>query len=548
MQLGRQPQRHPAAPIARHLGPRPVGRQRDRLRQVLERLRPERKLARNGAVADRSPRPAPRAARACSRHIAPAAAARRSRRPAPSRPGAPHRPRRDRAPTVPATSRRRRCDAAAAAARARVPAARARLCGSMRTDAPAAAARATDRSPARRRCAAPRQRSSRVDLLHPQPRPRRRRHPAPAGAARRAVSGNTVRRLSCRAIRSPSASFQRRDVEVARKPHRQRDRVGRARTFQPVEEPQPALRKRQRHLGGRRGIARSGARTFCPSSPSRRTSISTVGASNRLRIAISTSSAARMRPISRVASSEWPPSSKKLSSMPTAVEPQRLGKQPAQHLLLRRARQPPHRRHRRLRGRQRAPVELAVRRQRQPIEHHKRRRHHVVRQARAQDARAALQHPAPPCRPPPPHRPRDAATAAAAPALVLARATTAACATPACRNSAASISPGSMRKPRSFTCASARPKNSSTPSWRQRARSPVRYIRLPARPERVGHEPLRRQPRTSQIPARQTRSRDIQLARHPGRHRLQAAVQNIDLRVPDRAADRRDASPAAAVR
>ena len=48
--------------------------------------------------------------------------------------------------------------------------------------------------------------------------------------------------------------------------------------------------------------------------------------------------------------------------------------------------------------------------------------------------------------------------------------------------SAASISPGSIRRPRSLICASARPKNSSTPSERQRARSPVRYIRLPAAP------------------------------------------------------------------
>ena len=42
------------------------------------------------------------------------------------------------------------------------------------------------------------------------------------------------------------------DVEIAREPHRQRDRVGRARAFQPIEEPQPALRIRQRHLGGPR--------------------------------------------------------------------------------------------------------------------------------------------------------------------------------------------------------------------------------------------------------------------------------------------------------
>ena len=45
-----------------------------------------------------------------------------------------------------------------------------------------------------------------------------------------------------------------------------------------------------------------------------------------------------MRLISRVASSECPPSAKKSSSMPTRSTPQHLGKQPAQHLLLRRAR------------------------------------------------------------------------------------------------------------------------------------------------------------------------------------------------------------------
>ena len=50
VQLGRQPQRHPAAPVARNLRPRPVGGQRDRLRQVLQRLAPERKLARYRAL------------------------------------------------------------------------------------------------------------------------------------------------------------------------------------------------------------------------------------------------------------------------------------------------------------------------------------------------------------------------------------------------------------------------------------------------------------------------------------------------------------------
>ncbi|GLV72890.1 hypothetical protein Shyhy02_08930 [Streptomyces hygroscopicus subsp. hygroscopicus] len=47
---------------------------------------------------------------------------------------------------------------------------------------------------------------------------------------------------------------------------------------------------------------------------------------------------------------------------------------------------------------------------------------------------------------------------------------------------AASISPGSIRKPRIFTWSSARPRYSSRPSASHRARSPVRYIRLPAGP------------------------------------------------------------------
>ena len=118
------------------------------------------------------------------------------------------------------------------------------------------------------------------------------------------------------------------------------------------------------------------------------------------------------------------------------------------------------------------------------------------------------------------------------------RAITAACATSACRSSAASISPGSMRKPRTFTCASARPRKSKHPVG-----APARQIAgavhaAPGRPERIGHEPLRRQPGASEIAARQPRARDVKLARNPGRHRLQASVQHIDLRVPDRTADR----------
>ena len=96
-----------------------------------------------------------------------------------------------------------------------------------------------------------------------------------------------------------------------------------------------------------------------------------------------------------------------------------------------------------------------------------------------------------------------------------------------------------MRKPRSFTCWSARPTNSSVPSARQRARSPVRYIRA-ARLlcVRVGHKALRRQPRPIQITSRQARSRHIQLASHPNRHRLQSPIQHIHPQCPRWAANR----------
>ena len=71
------------------------------------------------------------------------------------------------------------------------------------------------------------------------------------------------------------------------------------------------------------------------------------------------------------------------------LDPQHLGKQPAQDSSCgvrgaRCARAEPD-----LRRRQRTAVELAVRRQRQPIQHHERRRHHVVRQLPPTAPRAA---------------------------------------------------------------------------------------------------------------------------------------------------------------
>ena len=67
--------------------------------------------------------------------------------------------------------------------------------------------------------------------------------------------------------------------------------------------------------------------------------------------------------------------------------------------------------------------------------------------------------------------------------------TTTASATPGCERSACSTSPSSSRCPRSFTCRSMRPPNSSSPSAYQRTRSPVRYATPRPRDDRsaCGH-------------------------------------------------------------
>src|SRR5881394_3676910 len=87
--------------------------------------------------------------------------------------------------------------------------------------------------------------------------------------------------------------------------------------------------------------------------------------------------------------------------------------------------------------------------------------------------------------------------------------------TAGCAASAASISPNSTRKPRTFTCSSSRPRYSSSPVLTQRPRSPERYIR--ASPP--------------------------QLARHPDRHRLPLPVQHVHPHVLQRPPQR--AAPAA---
>src|SRR5262249_15997713 len=61
----------------------------------------------------------------------------------------------------------------------------------------------------------------------------------------------------------------------------------------------------------------------------------------------------------------------------------------------------------------------------------------------------------------------------------------------------------------------------------------------PGRPKRVGHVPLRGQTGTAEIAPRKTCACNVKLTHNPGRYRLQPAVQNINLRVPDRTTNRR---------
>ncbi len=67
-----------------------------------------------------------------------------------------------------------------------------------------------------------------------------------------------------------------------------------------------------------------------------------------------------------------------------------------------------------------------------------------------------------------------------------ARGTTHTARTPGCALNACSTSPGSIRNPWILTCRSSRPRNSTVPSARHRARSPVRYSRVPAAPKGSG--------------------------------------------------------------
>ena len=384
-----------------------------------------------------------------------------------------------------------------------------------RTDAPAAAARRPGRTPCAcrvRQSARPGSASRRLPSTA-QRRPRRRRVENPL--ARLAVARRGRRCAAPRAAppASPSARRQRRRVQRAGQPQRQRDVVGRARPLQLVEEPQPLLRERQRQLApdAHRRPAPARGRLRLPSSARgqrrRRSAPRTARGA-----ASSTPSAGADPAISRVASSECPPSSKKLSSTPTRSQ------RPAPR------RTAPHSTSsaRRARRRVRARAGVAVRRGQRPAVELAVRRSAAARPAprtrtapcspaalAARCARSAAASGARTVARPPRRRP-----AACRPALS-SRATTAACAHRRdARASAASISPSSMRKPRIFTCVVGAAQELQR--RRRRASAPGRRCGTAGCPARPNGSATNRSAVSSgaaQIAARQPGARDVQLAR-----------------------------------
>ena len=189
---------------------------------------------------------------------------------------------------------------------------------------------------------------------------------------------------------------------------------------------------------------------------------------------------------------------------PDPLKPQHLRKQPAQDLLLRRARDPAPRRNQSLRRRQRTTVELAVRRQRQTIQHHDRSRHQLLRQP--------LRQPSPqqkrPHRSSPQRRGgREIADLTCSSIRSRRRnhvANAAAPSRPRSRSHHNSLRNTSLPKqrsldlarldpdsPRSLICASVRPQNSRTPSSRQRAKVAAAVHPRTRSPIRVRNKPLR---------------------------------------------------------
>ena len=500
-----KPTRSPAVAGDRRAGP--VGGQRQLLGQPGQRAAPVAELAGDQAVrvvlvAEQLALP--------QRVVGVLHRQRRPRRRL-ARHSGPRRRRPGRGPAAASTSRRRRCGAQTSSS----------TCSS----GPRANSRARSGSSAVRSNAVP---GRRVQLARqlaarrwpPPPAPGRLVSPTPGspGTGRRrprrrpcaATRAGPPRRPAPRAARPRSSRPDSRSatgmlyVGAPAPPAGAGTTAGAARTTAAAD---PAA-ARPRHAPGRATPAR-GCRDGGPRREPR--SPATVGASNSARTASSTPSTDRIRLTSRVASSECPPRSKKSSSTPTAGTPSTSANSSHRSLLARVARGAAARG----RPRSRAPAAPAGRACRSASAAARRARTNAAGTMYSGSALAEVlaqrrQASAHGRRRPGPRR-RPAACPRAGPRAPR----TTALRHPGAPASTDSISPSSIRKPRTFTWSSARPRNSSSPSARPPHQVAGAVHPRPGRPERVGHEPLRGQARPAEVAAGQPRTGDVQLTRPP---------------------------------
>src|SRR5512133_3422848 len=369
--------------------------------------------------------------------------------------------------------------------------------------------------PDTRRC---RQRPRKLPLAHrryrqPNIRRRRRKNLLPRHSP-------TLREDRAQALVSldnvPQRSRQRHTVQLPAQPNRQRDRVRRSPSLQPLQKPQPALRIRQRYLARTRLHPQRRPRSPLIPKPlhqSRDRRRLEQAADRNLDIQRRAHPADQTRRKQRMA-----PKRKEVVVNPNALNPQHLRKQRAQNLLARRPRQPTPHQPRHLRRWQRSTVQLPVRRQRKTIQNYIPRRNHVLgKQSAEMSAQLLRRRRTSPSRNHIRHQPLAAPT-------VLAR-----------NHRRLRYTP--MPNQRRLDLPRLDPEAAhlhlrirTSQKLEHPVRSPARQVPGPVHPAprrtvRVGHKPLRRQSRSPQIAARQPRSRDVKLPAYPSRDRLKTSVQ-----------------------
>src|SRR5262249_43481693 len=220
------------------------------------------------------------------------------------------------------------------------------------------------------------------------------------------------------------------------------------------------------------------------------------------------------------------PKCKEVVLNPNPLDPQNLRKQPAQQLLLWRARKTPNA-GAKLRLRQRSSAQLPVRRQRKPIQNNNRRRHHVIGKPRT-NMRAQLAS----------FRRTTRSQNNVANKLAAARIA-------AARNHR-SLRYAPMPQKRSLDLPKLNAKSANlnlmvraTHKLRNSIPAPARQVPAavhptPRSPKPIRNKTLRCQTTTTQIPPPNSRTRNVKLPNNPNRHRLQTTIQNVNTRVPHR--------------